>query len=75
MSSTARSIRSSLVGVTEGFQEIRNLEIIRGRYFDADDMKLTGKVCLLTKQLAALVFPIDNPVGKEIRVGEIFTSP
>ena len=34
-------------------------------------MKLTGKVCLLTKALAALVFPADNPVGKDIRIGEL----
>src|SRR5580658_8703672 len=28
----------SLVGVTDGFQEIRRLIIVRGRYFDEDDM-------------------------------------
>jgi len=61
----------SLVGVTEEFQQIRNLEIVRGRYFDQDDMISRSKVCLLTEQLAATVFPNDNPVGKEIRAGEL----
>ena len=28
----------NLVGVTEGFQQIRNLLILRGRFLDADDI-------------------------------------
>ena len=61
----------NLVGVTQGFQEIRNLDIVRGRYFDPDDMSTASKVCLLTKELASLVFPYADPVGKDIRIGEI----
>jgi len=61
----------NLVGVTEGFQEIRKLVIVRGRYFDQDDMLTHSKVCLLTENLAKLVYPHDNPVGKDISVGEL----
>ena len=61
----------SFVGVTEGFQEIRRLVILRGRFFDADDMRARSKVCLLTKELADLVFPYEDPVGKTIRVSEV----
>jgi putative ABC transport system permease protein len=61
----------SLVGVTEEFQQIRNLVIVHGRYFDPDDMKTRSKVCLLTEPLAAAVFPSENPVGKDIRAGEL----
>ncbi|MGB0036032.1 MAG: ABC transporter permease [Candidatus Acidiferrales bacterium] len=60
-----------LVGVTEGFQQIRNLLIVRGRYFDSDDMMSRSKVCLLTEDLASLVYPNENPIGKDIRVGEL----
>jgi len=60
-----------LVGVTEGFQQIRRLVVFRGRYFDPDDMVTHAKVCLLTQELAARVFPNQNPVGQEIRVGEL----
>jgi len=64
-----------LVGVTEGFQRIRNLVILRGRYFDEGDMKNRSKVCLLTEGLATLMFPADDPVGKDIRAGELhFTA-
>jgi putative ABC transport system permease protein len=61
----------TLVGVTEGFDRIRNLEILRGRYFDSDDMASRSKVCLLTEDLARRVFPFDDPAGKNIRVGEL----
>ena len=60
-----------LVGVTEGFQQIRRLVVFRGRYFDPDDMMTHAKVCLLTQELAVRVFPNQNPVGQEIRVGEL----
>ncbi|MGC1684148.1 MAG: ABC transporter permease [Candidatus Acidiferrales bacterium] len=61
----------AVVGVTEGFQEIRHLVIVRGRYFDQDDMSSHSKVCLLTPQLAAIAFPGEDPVGNRIRVGEL----
>ncbi len=69
VSGTERPV--NLVGVTEGFQRIRNLLILRGRFFDADDMRSRSKVSLLTKELANLVFPTEDPIGKEIRVGEL----
>ena len=47
----------SLVGVTEGFNTVRRLVAVRGRYFDQDDMMSRSKVCLITEQLAASMFP------------------
>jgi putative ABC transport system permease protein len=61
----------SFVGVTEGFQDIRRLVILRGRFFDADDMQARSKVCLLTKDLADLLFPHEDPIGKNMRVAEL----
>ncbi len=61
----------SFVGVTEGFQDIRRLVVLRGRFFDADDMQARSKVCLLTKELADLVFPYEDPIGKSMRVAEL----
>src|SRR6266404_5204096 len=60
----------NLVGVTEGFQQIRNLLILRGRFIDTDDIYARSRVCLITTQLANLVFPFAEPVGRNLRVGE-----
>ena len=61
----------NLVGVTDGYQTIRRLLIIRGRYFDETDMEMRSKVCLITTDLADKVFGQENPVGKMIRMGEL----
>src|SRR5215468_7980231 len=61
----------NLVGVTEGYQTIRRLLIVRGRYFDAGDMEMRSKVCLITTQLAERIFGQENPVGRPIRIGEL----
>src|SRR6202011_6247139 len=61
----------NLIGVTEGYQAIRRLVIVRGRYFDASDMENRSKVCLITKQVAERVFGFDNPLGGTIRMGEL----
>ena len=61
----------SLVGVTSGFQQIRNLIVTRGRYFDDGDFLSNSKVCLLTEHLAEVAFPYEDPVGRDIHVGDL----
>ena len=64
----------TLIGVTEGYREIRRLLTLRGRYLDSLDMERRSKVCVITPQLAAKLFGPDNAVGRELHVGEaVFT--
>jgi len=60
----------SLVGVTEGFQQIRNLLILRGRSVDFDDIASHSRVCIITSRLADQAFPYTDPIGRNLRVGE-----
>src|SRR5260370_6786845 len=64
-------LQVNLVGVTEGYQEIRRLLILKGRYFDSGDMEMRSKVCLITPQLSDRIFGLENPVGRTIRMGEL----
>lgn len=61
----------TLFGATQGFQVIRNLLILKGRFLDAIDEQSHSKVCLITDELAGLVFPNEDPIGKSLRVGQI----
>jgi putative ABC transport system permease protein len=61
----------NLVGVTDGYETIRRLLIVRGRFFDAGDMEMRSKVCLITTQLAERIFGQENPIGRPIRMGEL----
>jgi putative ABC transport system permease protein len=64
----------TLIGVTSGYREIRRLVIFRGRYLDALDLEARSKTCVITPQLAKRLFGQDNPVGRDLHVGElIFT--
>ena len=69
VSGRTRPVR--LIGVTEGYQQIRRLIILRGRYFDSADMEARSKVCLITKDLADRVFGVENPIGRQLRMGEL----
>jgi putative ABC transport system permease protein len=61
----------NVVGVTEEFQAIRNLDLLKGRYFDDDEMERRSKVCLITKHLAAITYPPGEAIDQQIRVGEL----
>jgi len=76
MSVVAKGVERSvtLLGVTQGYQEIRRLIVIRGRYFDSTDMERRDKVCLITKQLAVRLFGQENPLGRTVRMGELTFS-
>lgn len=71
VSSSALARPVSLVGVTQGFQQIRNLIVAQGRYFDDGDFLANSKVCLLTEHLAQVAFPYDGAVGQDIHVGDL----
>lgn len=67
----ARTKSVKLIGVTEGYQQIRRLIVLRGRYFDAGDMDGRSKVGLVTEDLAHIVFGQENPIGRSLRMGEL----
>jgi putative ABC transport system permease protein len=59
----------TLIGVTEGFQKIRNLLILEGRFFDDLDQATGAKGCLITQDLARQL-PPGPMIGRQLRVGE-----
>ena len=61
----------TVVGITSGFQQIRNLVVVRGRLLDDDDLAARSKVTAITEELAAHAFPHDDPIGQTLRVGEL----
>ena len=59
----------ALVGVTEGFQKIRNLLILEGRFFDELDQASGAKGCLITQELARQL-PPGPMIGRQLKLGE-----
>jgi putative ABC transport system permease protein len=61
----------AMIGVTQGFQQIRNLLILRGRYFDDADFSDVSKFCVVSEHLAQTALSSGDPVGQTIHVGEL----
>ena len=59
-----------LVGVTQDFEKIRNLQITSGRYFDTQDFLAHFKVCLITEHMAQSAFGADPVMGIMIQVDQ-----
>ena len=59
-----------VVGVTEDFQQVRNLDVIKGRFLDSIDIDSAARAAVITPALAKLL-PYDNPIGHPIKIGGI----
>lgn len=59
-----------VVGVTEDFQQVRNLDVIKGRFLDSIDIDSAARAAVITPALAKLL-PYDNPIGQPIKIGGI----
>jgi putative ABC transport system permease protein len=57
----------SVVGVTDDFNRVRNLDVVRGRFLDDLDVNSRAKAAVITEHLAAAL-PYDNPIGQQIKV-------
>lgn len=63
-----KMVRARLVGVTEEFQKIRNLLMVSGRYFDAEDFVSRAKVCLVTEHIARNIFGHEPATGHPLQL-------
>ncbi len=42
----------SLIGTTPEYRQVRNIDVLRGRFLDENDLRFRNKVCLVTELLA-----------------------
>jgi putative ABC transport system permease protein len=58
-----------VLGVSPEYLEVRNLDVLAGRFFDDRDTQSRGKVAVLTQKMAELLYSgQDAAVGKEIKI-------
>jgi len=61
-----------IYGVTPDWQIARNWEMADGRFLSADDLKRKQKVIVLGATPAKKLFGEVEPVGKDVRLGQVF---
>ncbi|MDA3821643.1 MAG: ABC transporter permease [Bacteroidales bacterium] len=59
----------SVMGVSDGFQDIRSFDIESGRYFSPLEVSGSNNVAVLGADLAEDLFEEADPIGEEIKLG------
>jgi putative ABC transport system permease protein len=72
---SAKSDNAMVIGMNDKWPVVMSLYLPRlGRFITEGEVSRNSRVCVLGSELADVLFPMTNPIGKEIRVGpEAFT--
>ncbi len=65
------SAKTSIVGTTPDFQEIRNFHIQEGRYFSDEENRASLRVAVLGQTVVKNLFENADPIGETIRIRKI----
>ncbi|HZY78651.1 MAG TPA: ABC transporter permease [Cyclobacteriaceae bacterium] len=61
---------AKLVGVDPTFFQIYNFLLTEGQLFSEEQRKVGAPVCIIGYGIKSKFFPVENPVGKSIKVGQ-----
>ncbi len=64
-----RRVDCDVVSTVPWYPEMRNHRVARGRFFTETDMYAEAGVCVLGAEMVPALFPLENPLGKHVRVG------
>jgi len=63
-----------LFGIDENFTSARNFDVADGRNLTAEDVALGRPICVLGDEVAKVIFPKENPLGRLVRIdGQNYT--
>ncbi len=67
-----RRVDVEIVGTLPSYLRTRNQRVARGRFFTDKEMNSAEPVCVLGAELVGRLFPLEEPLGKDVRVGELY---
>ncbi|MCX6899757.1 MAG: ABC transporter permease [Verrucomicrobia bacterium] len=62
-------VPSQIIGTHPSYAQITGLDIVRGRFLTQNDETHIDNVCIMTVSLANQLFPFQDPLDEEVRVG------
>jgi putative ABC transport system permease protein len=65
----SRRVDLDIVATVPWYPEMRNHPVARGRFFTDADMEASTSVCVLGADAAEVLFPLESPLGRDVRVG------
>ncbi len=67
----ARTLEAHIVACTPEYAEMMNLQLMMGDFISDIHVDGRANICVLASEVAERFFPIDEPIGKTIRIREI----
>lgn len=65
----SRRVDCDISGTVPWYPEMRNHHVARGRFFTEADMDASAAVCVLGSEMVNVLFPMDSPIGRDVRIG------
>ncbi len=65
-------VSTSLNGVYPDYPKVRRIELSKGRFINQIDINEERKVCVLGNKTVDVLFPNDEPVGKFVKVNDLY---
>jgi putative ABC transport system permease protein len=65
----SRRVDCEILGTVPWYPGMRNHRVAAGRFFTEADMDTSASVCVLGAETVGALFPLDSPVGRDVRVG------
>ena len=65
----SRRVDCDIVGTVPWYPEMRNQRVASGRFFEDKDMNAQAAVCVIGAGMVPALFPLESPLGKDVRVG------
>ena len=65
----SRRMDCEIMGTVPWYPQMRNHHVARGRFFTDQEMDDRANVCVLGAGMVQALFPLDSPLGKDVRVG------
>jgi putative ABC transport system permease protein len=65
----SRRVDCEITGTVPWYPEMRNHHVSSGRFFNEADMDGSASVCVLGAEMMKTLFPLDSPLGRDVRVG------
>lgn len=67
-----KRLQAKLNGVTPDFFEVFNLSLTSGHMFSESQLEAGSPVCIIGPAIKTKFFPFENPVGRQIKCGNIW---
>ncbi len=67
-----RRVDARISGVIPIFPEMRNREVVEGRFFNLLEMESKRSVCVLNREAARKLFPLDPVIGNTVKLDDTY---